>query len=134
MACGSCLCGGVSWESTGEAAMMSHCHCSRCRKARGVAHASNLFGGGNQLRWLRGEALLDSYKVPEAERFIHCFCRVCGSSMPRSWPDRVMVPAGSLDDDPGARERMHIFVGSRAPWYEIPGDLPQFDEYPPSQS
>jgi hypothetical protein len=26
---------------------------------------------------------------------------------------------------------MHIFVGSKARWYEIPDDLPQHAEYPP---
>lgn len=52
---GSCLCGGVSWESAGEVAGMSHCHCSRCRKARGAAHASNLFAGPDQLRWTETE-------------------------------------------------------------------------------
>ena len=44
---------------------------------------------------------------------------------------RVVVPAGSLDDDPGAREELHIFVGSKAPWYEIADDLPRHEAYPP---
>jgi hypothetical protein len=29
---------------------------------------------------------------------------------------------GSLDDDPGMRPARHIFVGSKAPRYEITGD------------
>jgi hypothetical protein len=37
---------------------------------------------------------------------------------------------GSLDDDPGLRPQAHIFVGSKAIWYEIADDLPQFAEYP----
>ncbi len=41
-----------------------------------------------------------------------------------------VVPMGALDDDPGIRPQAHIFVGSKAPWYETPGDLPQFTEYP----
>jgi hypothetical protein len=52
--------------------------------------------------------------------------------MPRSDRERgfVVVPMGSLDDDPGIRPERHIFAGSKAPWYEIPDDLPQHAEYP----
>ena len=39
------------------------------------------------------------------------------------------VALGSLVDDPGIRPTKHIFVGSKAPWFEITDDLPQFDEY-----
>jgi hypothetical protein len=43
------------------------------------------------------------------------------------------VPMGSLDDDPGARPTRHIYVDSKAPWYEIPDDgLPRFAEMPPT--
>jgi hypothetical protein len=41
------------------------------------------------------------------------------------------VPAGVLDDDPGVKVAGHIFVGSKAPWDEIAGSAPQFDEGPP---
>ena len=84
-------------------------------------------------RWLRGEELLASYKVPEAERFTQTFCRTCGSKMPRVDRERkrVGLAAGSLDDDPGAREELHVFVGSKAPRYDIPDDLPQHEAHPP---
>jgi hypothetical protein len=38
---------------------------------------------------------------------------------------------GGVDGDPGGRPSGHIFVGSKAPWYEIADDLPQHEEYPP---
>ena len=110
-----------------------NCHCSRCRKARAAAHASNFFVDLATFRWLRGEERLVSYKVPEAERFRQSFCRTCGAKVPQVNVERkrVVVPAGSLDDDPGAREELHIFVGSKAPWYEIADDLPRHEAYPP---
>ncbi len=128
---GTCLCGSVAYELEGELELMINCHCSRCRKARGAAHATNLFVGEASFRWSRGEELLDSFKLPGAERFTTSFCRVCGSNMPRSTGSRAMVPAGTLDGDPGARERLHIFCGSKAPWYEITDDLPQHEKAPP---
>jgi hypothetical protein len=41
----------------------------------------------------------------------------------------VHVAVGSLVDAPTIRPTAHIFVGSKAPWFEITDDLPQFDEY-----
>src|SRR5437870_4875980 len=131
---GSCLCGGVAYEIGGPVAgPIANCHCTRCRKARAAAHASNLFVQLPDFRWLRGEELVVSYKVPEAERFTQAFCRTCGAKVPHvnAARGRVVVPAGPLDDDPGAREELHIFVGSKAPWYEIAAVLPQHEAYPP---
>ena len=41
----------------------------------------------------------------------------------------VHVALGSLEDDPSIRPTEHIFVGSKAPWFEITDDLPQNEEY-----
>jgi hypothetical protein len=35
------------------------------------------------------------------------------------------VAMGSLMDEPSIRPTDHIFVGSKAPWFEITDDLPQ---------
>jgi hypothetical protein len=130
---GSCLCAGVAFEMTGTPKIVNHCHCLRCRKARGTAHATNLVVALDGLRYVRGEQLLTTYKVPEAKHFTHVFCKVCGSSMPRVDETRgiAIVPMGSFDDDPGARPMRHIFVDSRAPWDDIHDALPQFADAPP---
>ena len=56
---GSCLCGSVRYTVQGEPQRAFHCHCSRCRKATGTGHASNLFVAGT-LTWDAGEALVDT--------------------------------------------------------------------------
>jgi hypothetical protein len=43
----------------------------------------------------------------------------------------VWLPVGTLDGDPGGRASHHIFVGSKAPWFAITDDLPQFEEFAP---
>jgi hypothetical protein len=129
---GSCLCGKVTYIVQGQPLRSHNCHCSRCRKARSAAHASNLFTAADGVRFTRGEDLLSTYKVPEALRFTHVFCSSCGSPMPRIDPSRgiTVIPLGGLDDDPGMRPQSHIFVASKAPWFDITDDLPQFAEYP----
>jgi hypothetical protein len=131
---GSCLCGAVGYVVEGKPFRCWNCHCSRCRKARGAAYATNLFVPLDGVRFTRGEEALVTYKVPEARFFTQVFCKTCGSPMPRFAQERgfVVVPMGALDDDPGVRPERHIFVGSKAPWHEITDGLPQDVEFPTS--
>jgi hypothetical protein len=135
------LCGGVAFEMTGAPIVVTHCHCSQCRKVRGTAHATNLAVAIDGLRFVRGEDLLTTFRAPDRKFFAHVFCKVCGASMPRLDTERgiAIVPMGAFDDDPGARPERHIFVGSKAPWDVITDDLPQLAEnltgwVPPKQN
>ncbi len=131
---GSCLCGEVGHEIAGAPLRMMNCHCSRCRLGRAAAHATNVFYRLDAFRWLRGEALVTEYKVPDARFHGVEFCSRCGSKLPRPSPERgvVVVPAGSLDTDPGISAQAHIFVADKAPWFEITGPLPRFPAMPPA--
>jgi hypothetical protein len=115
---GGCLCGAVQYEVVGEAKRFYHCHCSRCRKATGTGHASNLFLQPATLKWLGGEEHVRAFKVPEAKRFMNQFCVVCGGRLPRqpAGTDTVVLPAGSLDDEAPIRPQARIFTDSRAIW------------------
>lgn len=129
---GSCLCGDVVFVSDAPPAMAMNCHCTRCRKSRGAAHCTNLFFDPSALRFLAGEDQLTTYRMPDADRFSTTFCRRCGSQMPSSWPgmERVLVPLGVMDDEIAVSPRAHIFVDSKAPWFEITDELPQFATRP----
>ncbi|XYI00658.1 GFA family protein [Sorangium sp. So ce1128] len=130
---GSCLCGDVAFEFDGTPIRMMNCHCSRCRRGRSAAHATNVFVALDKLRWVRGDAQVASYKVPEARFFTVAFCTRCGGAAPRLSPERgfAVVPAGTLDTDPGVRPAAHIFAAFKASWFTITGDLPRFAELPP---
>jgi len=58
-------------------------------------------------------------------------CGACGSLLFSVVRDGayVHVALGSLADAPSIRPSCHIFVGSKAPWFEITDDLPQFEEH-----
>jgi hypothetical protein len=36
------------------------------------------------------------------------------------------VPAGLLEGDPGVKPKLHVFTSSKAPWWEIADNLPQY--------
>ena len=127
---GSCLCGAVAWEAEGAPTRMGHCHCSRCRKVRGAGFSTQVFFAPGAFRWLRGAEEVKDFQLPGARFFGNSFCRHCGGPVARALPGApvVLVPAGTLDDDPGSRPAGHIYVGSKAPWYEITDALPQYRE------
>ena len=129
---GSCLCGGVHYEVSGDAQTFYHCHCSRCRKSTGTGHASNLFLVDARLVFTQGESLLRFYKVPEAERFARQFCGNCGSVVARFVPElnAVVVPAGSLDSEVSIKPQARIFWDSRTEWSCDDDALPRHAEYP----
>ena len=130
---GSCLCGAVAYEITTPPLFMYQCHCSRCRLGRSAAHGANVFYKADGFSWTRGAELVQDYALPGAKFFAVAFCRRCGSALPRVSAARniVSVPAGSLDSEPGIEPTGHIYVDSKAPWFEITGDLPRFAEMPP---
>lgn len=132
---GSCLCGEVRYAISGNLGIFQYCHCSRCRKFTGSAFAANLLVAPESFRWLTGESLVGRFEPEDTKHFATAFCRRCGSSLP--WLGKtgkaVVVPAGTLDDDPPIRPFQNIFHASRAGWYTDPGSLPAYDELPPKK-
>lgn len=117
---GGCLCGAVRYEITVEPGPVSFCHCSQCRRQHSHVGAYTTFpreglrmvtDGG--LSWFRS-----------SDRARRGFCRICGAGL--FWAgdgnDRVEVTAGSLDEPTGLRAERHIYVDSKADWYDIGTD------------
>ncbi len=129
---GSCLCNAVTYQYSGPAFVFQYCHCSRCRKFTGSAHAANIIVDPRQFEWLSGEDMVGRFEHPEAKHFATCFCTRCGSSLP--WMTKsarsVVIPAGTLDEDPGIKPVHNIFWHDRAPWREEVGDLIKYDGLP----
>src|SRR3981189_2504859 len=120
---GSCLCGAVAFEVEGPFDLFLNCHCSRCRKATGTAHSCEVIVKAAALGWLRGEASVVRFDLPQARSFATAFCKTCGSSMPhltRSGREAI-VPAGGFDQPLGTAPDRHVHWSSRADWY-VHGD------------
>ena len=96
-------------------------------------HASNIFVAPEQLTWLQGVESVGRYEVEDAKYFATCFCKKCGSALP--WltqpKNNLIIPAGSLDEEPGINPKQSIYWGSKASWYVCPSEIPFHDELPP---
>jgi hypothetical protein len=134
---GRCLCGGVTYEVVGELPAYDgdmplpvYCHCTDCQLHTGGAFFASCMAPLAQFTLTRGRDLLTRYETRPG--VFRSFCSRCGSSMfyeNRDEPGQLYFALGTV---PGftTKPRAHIFVRSKAPWYDIADDLPRFDEYP----
>src|SRR5688572_32901419 len=126
---GKCECGKVRYRVADAFLYAANCHCSRCRAGTGSAFKPFAGIERDKLELTDG---LDSLLVFGEKDLNHTRCGACGSflfSVVRNGA-YVHVAMGSLVDAPSIRPTQHIFVGSKAPWFEITDSLPQFEEYP----
>jgi hypothetical protein len=127
---GGCLCQRVTYEIVGELTDVLNCHCSMCRKLHAAAFRTRAKVNAKDSRTLTGEQFIKFYESSPGER--KGFCSECGSSLFTKFdanPDVLGFPLGTLDTDPGVKAMRHVFVGSKAPWFDITDDLPQHDKY-----
>jgi hypothetical protein len=129
---GSCLCKTVQYEVELPFERFLYCHCTRCRKATGSPHAANGFVKPEAFRWTQGASAVKRYDLPEAKRFGLQFCTNCGSKVPHHTRDRnwMVIPAGSLDEDPQSRPEAVVFWGSRAPWFTECSEMTKHESTP----
>ena len=126
---GSCLCGDTTWELDGDLTMLVNCHCSICRKVHGAAFATFVAVAEDDFRWTSGEEKIRYYASSDKGK--RPFCPRCGSAVATIMDGAALVPAGNLDGDIHRPLDSHIFVDSKACWFDITDDAPQFEAYPP---
>ena len=127
---GSCLCGQIRYEIQGELGDFGYCHCRSCRKASGSAHGANASLLRNNFNLSDPHGSLREYESSSGK--FRAFCSNCGSPLYaylNTTADLIRVRLGTLDTTFTKHAKAHTFVGDKAPWEDIRGDLPQFDEW-----
>lgn len=127
---GSCFCGRVRYLVEDAFGYAFNCHCSQCRRATGAAFKPFAGIERAKLRITQGADALLIYGDPQASHDVHC--STCGSLLHSVVREGayVHVTLGTLVDTPSIRPSAHIFVGSKAPWFEITDGLPQHEGFP----
>jgi hypothetical protein len=126
---GSCECRRIRYQVDGELLYYGHCHCSKCRKLHGAAFAS--WGGVLRTAFtcLSGESEIRKYAFSDQSDSL--FCNHCGSRIlvdSNTEPEMLYIAMGTVDGEVTCPEGVHEWVGSKAPWYEISDNLPEYDE------
>jgi len=128
MVSGHCECGRIQFEFDGAINDFGHCHCSQCRRLHGAAFGTYAGVARDKFRYLAGAA--DAKVYASSATHNRVFCAECGSNILIDLPadaDSIYVCMGVVDGNPPHPPGYHIYVGSKAPWYEITDDLPQYD-------
>ncbi len=124
---GGCLCGDVTYESSGTPGKNSgYCHCRKCQRAYGNGFTAFIEFPAETFRLTRGEpTIFQSSNVGERG-----FCARCGSPVIMhysSLPDSVWVYVGTMDRARDMERYMvsHVCVESEIPWLTIHDNLPR---------
>ncbi|KAJ9662628.1 hypothetical protein H2198_001300 [Neophaeococcomyces mojaviensis] len=97
---GSCLCGDIKYEYTGDPAVTALCHCTDCQKWTGAAYTSNAVVPRTNFRVTSGTPKTWDVKGDSGKINKHFFCGQCGSSLYTElevMPDVTCVKSGGLD-------------------------------------
>ncbi|MEJ6846617.1 GFA family protein [Sinorhizobium fredii] len=125
MLAGRCLCSTVHYVVADEFRYAANCHCTDCRRTTGSAFKP--FAGIEREKFsvTKGADHLHTYGEEKAH---DARCGKCGSFLYSVVRDGayVHVALGPLANEPTIRPSEHIFVGSKAPWFTITDDLPQY--------
>jgi hypothetical protein len=128
MLAGRCECRAVRYLVADEFLYAANCHCSNCRRTTGSAFKPFAGIEREKLAVTKGK---DGLMIFGDDNNNDTHCRICGSLLYSVVRDGafVHVALGTLVDDPTIRPTKHIFVGSKAPWFTITDDLPQYEEH-----
>jgi hypothetical protein len=127
---GKCYCGVVEYAVADAFLYAANCHCSNCRRTTGSAFKPFAGIEREKLVITKGESETMIFGEEDAN---NTHCRICGSLLFSVVREGVFVHVamGTLIDDPSIRPTHHIFVSSKAPWFTIADDLPQYEEHVP---
>jgi hypothetical protein len=124
---GGCLCGRVRYAIAGPPRLVSHCHCSLCRRSAGAPFVTWLTVRQDAFRLVAGEPR----QFRSSDHGWRAFCADCGTQVTSGsarYPKYVEVTAGSLDDPAAAVPERHVYWPDRLPWTADEDGLPRHVE------
>jgi hypothetical protein len=130
---GSCFCGAVAAEISGEPFWICYDHDDDCRRA--IGSALNIWVGyrPEQFKLVRGIPKSFSKTIGVTRTF----CGECGTSISYKddgLKDELYVTIGFLDRPERFPPQAHAYWRMRLPWVEFSDDLPGIEAYSRSRN
>ncbi|WP_298361983.1 GFA family protein [uncultured Litoreibacter sp.] len=120
---GSCLCGAITYETSGALRPVVACHCSQCRKTSGnYVTATSV---ARDRITIKGEPVW----FASSDTARRGFCGTCGSNL--FWDGagkNISIFAGTIDGESGLKLKGHIFCADKGDYYDITDGLPRADQ------
>ncbi|KIM97520.1 hypothetical protein OIDMADRAFT_182816 [Oidiodendron maius Zn] len=130
---GSCLCGNIAYEFTGEPAVTALCHCTECQKWGASTFSANAVVPTSAFNVTKGTPKsFPRIALVSGKPHNLFFCSDCGGHLytqPESSPGTTNIQTGSLHDTniPIAAE---LFVGRRCNYVEPLENALQVEKMP----
>ncbi|MEQ8659900.1 MAG: GFA family protein [Gammaproteobacteria bacterium] len=124
---GSCFCGAVQLEVSGDPAAMGYCHCRDCALwSAGPINTFTLWPPEN-VKVTRGADLIETYN--KTENSYRKWCRTCGGHLFSEHPGMGLtdVYAPVIPDLP-FKPMMHVFYGEKM--VSVKDGLPKLKDVP----
>jgi hypothetical protein len=131
---GSCLCGAVTYEASGDPVVSLQCHCLDCQKASGAGHvAVAVFP--EAVVTIKGKLKSFKTKADSGAMSNRLFCPECGSwvaGRPESAAGMVALTLATMDDSSTIPVRFRAFDKRRRAWDVVDPAIPAFPGMPPT--
>ena len=125
-----CLCGNISFKTSGYHRDVQNCHCVQCLKTHGH-HAAYSKVEEKDLKFLSKKSLKWFKSSKRAKRG---FCSNCGASIffKVIGTNSVCIAAGIFNNPTKLKTSMEIFTKGKSDYYKINSKLPKYARYPKS--
>ena len=125
MATGRCLCGTIRYEYSGDATLITHCHCESCRRQTSSPITTFIIVPKAALRFTQGRPK----EFASSPGVARSFCGECGSPIyyrVEDRPNAIDLYACTLDDPSSLAPLCHVHAVEQLPWFEVMDDLPRY--------
>ena len=123
-----CLCGNISFKTSGYHRDVQNCHCVQCLKTHGhyaayskVEEKDLKFLSKKSLKWFKS-----------SKRAKRGFCSNCGASIffKVIGTNSVCIAAGIFNNPTKLKTSIEIFTKGKSDYYKINSKLPKYARYP----
>ena len=129
---GSCQCGNIRYQVTGDPLVAIACHCNDCRKLSGSAFSTVLVVKAEDLT-VEGTLKLWERATDTGRRSHAYFCPNCGNRIYHQDPDKphiIRIRSGSLDQPEIPEPLIHVFAERTQSWLRFAEGAIKYDRQP----
>jgi hypothetical protein len=125
---GGCTCGHVRYRLISKPLFVHCCHCRWCQRETGSAFALNAMIEAERVQLVHGDVVI--VDIPsnsgKGQRISRCpTCKIAVWSTYAGAGETIrFVRIGTLDEPSSLPPDIHIYTGSKQPWFALPPNIP----------
>ena len=131
---GSCQCGQIRYEVSGEPIVLYRCHCTECQRQSGSAFGMSMWIKAGEFKITSGSLEKTTRTADNGGKIEAYFCRFCGVRIytnPLGMDaEHIVLKPGTLDSTDELTPSADIWLKSSQDWFSPPEDTRYFQGQP----